>query len=145
MRGRVRPQRSKGFATGTNWCYINAALQALMHQPQLLNWLQNHDRPVRRGTGGNNIRNACHANPPLYWGAAAGNAVPDCTGCMMRDLVNTYWANTPNATVAPNMPRIQGIALAGDVAQLAANGSMIQMDSNDFYQVILQRLQVASA
>ncbi|KAI4621429.1 uncharacterized protein J4E87_006646 [Alternaria ethzedia] len=42
------------------------------------------------------------------------------------------------------MPRIQGIALAGDVAQLAANGSMVQMDSNDFYQVILQRLQVAS-
>lgn len=62
----------------------------------------------------------------------------------MRELVNTYWANTPNTTVAPNVPRIQGIALAGDVAQLAANGSMVQMDSNDFYQVILQRLQVAS-
>ncbi|KAI4649137.1 hypothetical protein J4E93_003451 [Alternaria ventricosa] len=44
------------------------------------------------------------------------------------------------------MPRIQGIALAGDVAQLAANGQdLVQLDSNDFYQVILQRLQVASA
>jgi len=145
-RGHAGTQRSKGFATGGNWCYINAALQALMHQPQLLNWLQTHNCQVRRGAHGSRTVNGCNASPPPYWGMPVSTKAPDCTACMMKELVNTYWANTPDTTITPNMRRIRRIALAGGVARWNANRSgIIQLDSNDFYQMILQRLEIASA
>jgi hypothetical protein len=108
------PNRSNTGARGIRnplaYCYINSTVQAFMHQPIFLNWIQTHNHSTRCGRRGIRIINPCNQI-----------GAPGCTACAFKALVNAYWANTPISTIipfpGPLMTRIENITMATTLFQ----------------------------
>jgi hypothetical protein len=124
-RGHVGNQRSRGINRPAFYCYMNSAVQALMHQPIFLNWIQSHNHRRRRGRSYQTC-NPCNLTPPPY--AYMGRQAPPiaCAACVLKDLTNAYWANTPTNVPLPfpnryngndAMTRIENIAIASTFFQ----------------------------
>ncbi|RMZ67149.1 ubiquitin carboxyl-terminal hydrolase 22 27 51 [Pyrenophora seminiperda CCB06] len=124
--GNTRPLGSRGLQLLHGWCFINSVIQALMHQPQLLNWVQSH-------------RHTTHGN--------STDLNPACTACVLRDLARVYWANTPVSRLVPNpgpdMTRIAQILVHGEAAVRDGNG-MHQDDPLRVFEVFHTGLQQSS-
>jgi hypothetical protein len=138
---------TRGIANPSQYCYMNSALQAFMHQPIFLTWIRTHNRPIQKQGNEVHLR-PCNHNPPPYPFAPAPPAgtaapVPTCTSCALKFLVNRYWANITTTTAVPfpgpQMNRILDIAIASGHFRRNAHD-----DSCMFFDLMLERLQVAN-
>ncbi|KAF2878169.1 hypothetical protein BDV95DRAFT_663376 [Massariosphaeria phaeospora] len=132
--------RSRGIRGNGFNCYQNSALQAFMHQPAFLNWIMTHNKPIPNSRS-NGVINPCSANPPAYFLSAVP---PTCAACAFKVLINTYWnLNPPSDPIPCTAPGVVGLVQIGYDSGEFQRG--LQLDANDFYNLLQIRTAVATA
>ncbi|KAI0585881.1 ubiquitin carboxyl-terminal hydrolase [Pyrenophora tritici-repentis] len=124
-----RYQGSRGIQNPNNWCFINSVLQALLHLPKLLSLLQIH----RHTTLSVN---------------EADDITPACGACIMRDLINDYWGNTPITrpirNPGPDVTRIGHIAIKSRITTRVRGEYIEQDDADTMYIKVVEYMRNAS-
>ncbi|KAI8943527.1 hypothetical protein NX059_001523 [Plenodomus lindquistii] len=134
---------AKGIHNPNAQCYMNAALQAMMHQPSLLNWIRSHNVRNGKDANGNNLFiNPCNPNPTPY--ARSGRVPRNCMACEMKNLIAAYWTQTARTTAIPSatgpMRLIARMAFDSGIFQ-----QHVQDDSDSFYTFVMDQLSKSTA
>ncbi|PSN67843.1 cysteine proteinase [Corynespora cassiicola Philippines] len=91
-RGNVRP---RGLENGGNYCFRNAALQALLHLPKFINFVLTHNEVDARGI----VSWPCNSNDPNLDTSQSGEDELSnedqlvCVACAMKHLIQEYWGD----------------------------------------------------
>ncbi|KAF2491362.1 cysteine proteinase [Lophium mytilinum] len=132
----------KGLHNPLNFCYRRSVMQSLLHLPQLLHWIDSHNRGL----------NVCaFAAPSTSSGAPPSSdnpaktapKSPQCLACEMKALIPRYWdPENPHAEV----PRVavtsfDNVVRASPVVRASSLSMHAQEDAEQFLSVLLNAFE----